>query len=163
MRALLLSIWFGVGGAAFVHAADPYSFGPVPPPSRFSADTVITPPAGARAKSTDPTNVAPNPPTVSQKNSPPPSAPPVSRPTTKLIVTPGGGLDGKVALVDAQGRFAVLNFPLGQMPAPNMELKVYRHGVKVGELTVTGPQRDDDTVADVTAGELQVGDAVRNR
>ena len=72
-------------------------------------------------------------------------------------------MDGKVAAVDARRGFVVLNFPLGQMPPVNSTLNVYRHGVKVGELSVTGPQRDDNTVADIVSGELRVGDAARNR
>lgn len=40
-------------------------------------------------------------------------------------------------------------------------LNVYRNGLKVGELKVTGPQRDNNTVADIVAGECQVGDEVR--
>lgn len=101
------------------------------------------------------------------------SAPPVAAPElaplpgnhskSKLIVEPGGGIEGKVELVDAQGRFAVLNFPLGQMPNSGTSLNIYRHGVKAGEVTITGPQRDDNTVADVVSGDLKVGDSVRNR
>lgn len=72
-------------------------------------------------------------------------------------------MDGKVAAVDERGHFVVLNFPLGQMPPVNSTLYVYRHGVKVGVLSVTGPQRDDNTVADIVSGALQIGDAARNR
>ena len=43
----------------------------------------------------------------------------------------------------------------------NSPLNVYRHGVKVGELSVTGPQRDDNIVADIVSGDLQAGDAAR--
>jgi hypothetical protein len=80
-----------------------------------------------------------------------------------LLTAPGGGLSGKLLVVDEAGRFVVVNFPLGQMPGMNQTLNVSRHGVKVGEVLVTGPQRDDSIVADVVAGELQVGDAVRSR
>jgi hypothetical protein len=42
-------------------------------------------------------------------------------------------------------------------------MNVYRRGLKVGEVKVTGPQRDDNIVADITAGEAAVGDEVRDR
>jgi hypothetical protein len=34
--------------------------------------------------------------------------------------------------------------------------------MKVGELKVTGPARDQNTVADITAGEAQPGDEARD-
>jgi hypothetical protein len=42
-------------------------------------------------------------------------------------------------------------------------LTVSRDGLKVGEVKVSGPQRDDNIVADITAGEARVGDEVRDR
>ena len=80
-----------------------------------------------------------------------------------LIVTPATGLSGKVALVNVDARFVVLNFPVGQMPVVGQRLHVYRNGLKVGELSVTGPQKDDNTVADITAGDAAKGDEVRDR
>jgi hypothetical protein len=80
-----------------------------------------------------------------------------------LIVTPATGLNGKVALVNVDARFVVLNFPVGQVPAVGQRLNVYRNGLKVGELSVTGPQKEDNTVADITAGEAAKGDEVRDR
>jgi hypothetical protein len=49
------------------------------------------------------------------------------------------------------------------MAAIDQRLNVYRGGLKVGELIVTGPQREDSIVADVTAGEARTGDEVRDR
>ncbi len=68
---------------------------------------------------------------------------------------------GKVVRVNPNARFAVLNFPIGTMPPPNQQLNVYRQGLKVGEVKATGPQQDDNVVADITSGEVQVGDEVR--
>jgi hypothetical protein len=65
--------------------------------------------------------------------------------------------------VNAGARFVVLTFPIGQMPALERRLNVYRRGLKVGEVKITGPQRDDNTVADVLAGEAQAGDEVRDK
>ena len=79
-----------------------------------------------------------------------------------LIVTPESALVGKVELVNNIGRFLTLRFPLGRMPALEQRLNLYRRGVKVGEVKVTGPQREDRIVADLVAGEAEVGDEARN-
>jgi hypothetical protein len=79
------------------------------------------------------------------------------------VVVPSKALTGKVLQTNRNARFAVLVFPLGQMPANDQILSVYRDGLKVGEVKVTGPQRDDKTVADVMTGEAEVGDQVSDR
>ena len=79
----------------------------------------------------------------------------------KLIVTPETALVGKVVRVVSSGRFVVLNFPIGRMPAVDQRAEVYRLGLKVGELRITGPQRDDNIVADILTGDVQPGDQVR--
>jgi hypothetical protein len=79
----------------------------------------------------------------------------------KFIVTAETMLVGKVVRVNENARFAVLNFPVGTMPGVQQRLNVYRRGLKVGEVKVTGPQQDDNTVADVVNGEVQVGDELR--
>jgi hypothetical protein len=55
----------------------------------------------------------------------------------------------------------VLNFPIGRMPLMDQRVEVYRQGLKVGELRITGPQLDDNIVADILTGEVQPGDQVR--
>jgi hypothetical protein len=70
---------------------------------------------------------------------------------------------GKVVLVNKSAQFVVLNFPLGRMAPVGQRLDLYRHGLKVGEVNVTGPQREDNTVADLVAGEAEVGDDARAR
>jgi hypothetical protein len=79
----------------------------------------------------------------------------------QLIVTPAITSKGKVMRVNESARFAVLNFPIGTLPPMGQRLDVYRHGLKVGEVKVTGPQQDDNTVADITNGEAQEGDELR--
>ncbi|HWY77055.1 MAG TPA: hypothetical protein VN281_15635 [Verrucomicrobiae bacterium] len=79
----------------------------------------------------------------------------------KFTVTPVTTPNGKVVRVNENARFAVLNFPVGTMPGIESRLNVYRHGLKVGEVKVTGPQQDDNTVADIVTGEVQVGDELR--
>lgn len=81
----------------------------------------------------------------------------------ELIVTPDLTLIGSIVSVNPVGRFVVLSFPLGRMPAIDSTLFVYRQGLKVGELKVTGPQQDDHIVADITDGECHVQDEVRDR
>ena len=82
---------------------------------------------------------------------------------SKLIVTPETRLVGRVVSFDADGQFAVLNFPIGHLPALGERLSVYRLGLKVGEIKVTGPQRDDNIVGDVVAGEARKGDEAREQ
>lgn len=79
------------------------------------------------------------------------------------IVKPDTMLVGRVARVNLALRIAVLNFPIGRLPALEQRLGVYRAGMKVGEIKVTGPQRDDHIVGDITVGEAQAGDEVRDR
>jgi hypothetical protein len=79
------------------------------------------------------------------------------------IVTPDPSQAGSVLQVNVSARFAVLNFPVGSMPPVGQRLYVYRAGLKVGELKVTGPQRDDNTVADIVNGEAQAGDVIRTQ
>src|SRR5216684_5118341 len=86
-----------------------------------------------------------------------------SFPSQKLIVTAESGLVGKVVKVNLEGRFVVLNFPIGHLPKLDQRLNVYRLGLKVGEVKVTGPQMDDDIVGDLVNGEARTGDEVRDR
>jgi hypothetical protein len=79
------------------------------------------------------------------------------------IVTPDNSLAGKVVSCNSAGRFVVLNFPSRQMPKTDSRLFLYRTGLKVAEVKVTGPQNDDNTVADLVSGDAQTGDEVRDR
>jgi hypothetical protein len=78
-------------------------------------------------------------------------------------VTPESAVRGKVVLVNKTAQFVVLNFPLGRMAQIDQRFDLYRHGLKVGEIRVTGPQREDNIVADLLAGEAEVGDDARAR
>jgi hypothetical protein len=79
----------------------------------------------------------------------------------KLVVTPATALVGRVVQVNTAGRFVVLNFPLGRMPVLEQRMNLYRSGLKVGEVKITGPQDDDNIVADLLTGDSQVGDQAR--
>src|SRR5258706_1488939 len=84
-----------------------------------------------------------------------------TRTNLALIVTPGQATTGRVASVNTAGRFVVLTFPLGTMPALEKRMSVYRSGLKVGEVKITGPQLDINIDADIVTGECRVGDEVR--
>ena len=76
-------------------------------------------------------------------------------------MTPDTQLIGKISRVNVDGRFVVMTFPIGHLPRLDQRLNVYRRGLKVGEIHVTGPQLDDNVVGDIGAGEAQAGDEVR--
>lgn len=77
------------------------------------------------------------------------------------IVTPATGTRGRITSVNASGGFVILSYPVGTLPTLERRLNVYRGGLKVAELKVTGPNRDTLTVADITAGQCQIGDEAR--
>jgi len=79
-----------------------------------------------------------------------------------LIVTPAPANVGRITSVNPAARYVVITYPIGvPLPAIERKLDVYRAGLKVGELKITGPSRDLNTVADITAGECQPGDEAR--
>jgi hypothetical protein len=87
--------------------------------------------------------------------------PSATAPAGKLIVTPEEKAVGKVVRVNEAGHFVVLNFPVGKLPALEQVFNLYRSGLKVGEVKVTGPNQDENIVADITAGDAAEGDQVR--
>ena len=81
----------------------------------------------------------------------------------ELIVTPEKALSGKVVTYNDAGRFVVLDFPSGKMPAADQRMFLYRAGLKVGEVKINDWQRDHYIVADLTTGEAQSGDEAREK
>jgi hypothetical protein len=77
------------------------------------------------------------------------------------IVTPDMALAAKVVSVNEVGRFVVLSFPHDQMPKLEQTMFLYRAGLKVAEVKITGPQQEDNIVADLISGSPQIGDTVR--
>ncbi len=123
-------------------------------------------PAITEAPESVPSAVAPpsrpvQPAAAQEAQAPTATVKPVEKPA--LIVTPDTTLTGAVVSVNEVGRFVVLRFPLGRMPTEGAPLYVYRQGLKVADLKVTGPQKDDHTVADIALGECRVNDEVRDR
>ncbi|MGD0351453.1 MAG: hypothetical protein ABSB84_14240 [Verrucomicrobiota bacterium] len=89
---------------------------------------------------------------------------PASAPrTSQTVVAPDNSLTARVAAYNAAGRFVVLSFPVGQVPRLDQTLFLYRDGLKVAEVKVSGPQRDNNIVADLVSGSAQVGDEVRDQ
>ena len=89
------------------------------------------------------------------------SKPAATAPTP--IVTPDFSLAARVVSVNTVGRFVVLSFPASQMPKVEQTLFIYRAGLKVAEVRVTGPQQENNIVADITSGDAQIGDTVRDQ
>jgi len=85
----------------------------------------------------------------------------VTNDPSKLIITPSNPLIGKVSAVNLNLKFVVLTFPVGYMPAQGRQMNLFRQGLKVGEVKISGPQNDDNIVADLTAGNAQLGDEAR--
>jgi hypothetical protein len=68
---------------------------------------------------------------------------------------------GRIASVNPNLRFVVMEFPVWRMPAHDQRLYVYRGQQKVGEVKVTGPAIDTTIAGDLVAGEAMPGDQVR--
>lgn len=83
-------------------------------------------------------------------------------PGTPAIVTPDSSLEATVAAVNSVGRFVVLSFSGQQMPKVGQACFIYRSGLKVAEVKITGPRQDNNIVADLLSGDAQVGDTVRD-
>jgi hypothetical protein len=90
-------------------------------------------------------------------------APSAAATSAEPIVTPDSSLSARVASYNSVGRFVVLTFPMGQMPKLDQTLFLYRAGLKVGEVKITGPQSDNNIVADLVNGDTQAGDEVRDQ
>lgn len=94
-----------------------------------------------------------------RQNPPPKARPAASAP----IVTPDFSLAAKVVSVNAAGRFVIMSFPAGGMPKVGQTLFLYRNGLKTAAVRVTGPQMENNIVADITSGAAEPGDTVRDQ
>jgi hypothetical protein len=79
------------------------------------------------------------------------------------IVTPDLSLAANVVSVNVVGHFVVLNFPSGQLPKSPATVYLYRAGLKVAEVKITGPEDGNNTVGDLISGDANVGDNVRDQ
>jgi hypothetical protein len=87
--------------------------------------------------------------------------PPAVKP--QPIVMPDLSLTAKVVSVNLVGRFVILSFPAGGMPNVDQTMFLYRSGLKVAEVRVTGPQQETNIAADIVSGDAQVGDDVSEK
>jgi hypothetical protein len=88
---------------------------------------------------------------------------PASSAAAPAIVTPDSSQEAKVISVNAVGRFVILSFATGQaLPKNDQTFFIYRAGLKVAEVKITGPQQENNIVADLVSGDAQVGDTVRD-
>ena len=76
----------------------------------------------------------------------------------KVIVTAEMSAGAKVVSVNAVGRFVVLSFPNGDLPKVQHPMFLYRAGLKVAAIKITGPQQGNNIVADLVSGEAKTGD-----
>ena len=77
------------------------------------------------------------------------------------VVVPVSSAVGRIASVNAQAKFAVIHFPIGQVPANDTRFAVFHAGTKTGEVRITGPAQDTLTVGDIISGTALEGDEVR--
>jgi hypothetical protein len=167
MRFLMIGVLVGmIVGAGCFHrkaAAPRENFSEVPgmPPTPAPAPAEMkpkaqrqqAPPKEAKAKVTK----------AKEAKAQAQSVPEAKAPSQQLIVTPENGLTGKVEMVNQNARYVVLSFPIGHLPAMEQRLNVYRRGLKVGEVKVSGPQIEDNVVADIVEGDSAAGDEVRDK
>jgi hypothetical protein len=77
------------------------------------------------------------------------------------IITLAEQQTGKVHTVNQVSRFVILDFGLNPLPPLDQRLNVYRSGVKIGELKVTGPVMNNHIAADILTGDVRPDDLVR--
>lgn len=98
---------------------------------------------------------------------PPPAnvnlAPGSTNAAENFTITPDQGVVGRVSSVNGDLHFVVLTFPFGHLPPVGSRMNIFRNGAIVGEVKISGPQRDDNSVADIILGDAQKGDEVRPR
>ncbi len=82
-------------------------------------------------------------------------------PPKKGAITPAKSGVGKVAIVETDLGFVVLDYTLQKVPRPELRLTVYRANQKVGQVTSTRQAEDSYLIADINNGLIQVGDEVR--
>jgi hypothetical protein len=80
---------------------------------------------------------------------------------TNVVMTPATSPTGRVVRINKEGNFAVISFPIGQLPANGTVFGIYHAGMKSGQIKISGPAQETFTVGDLIAGSGQEGDEVR--
>ena len=68
---------------------------------------------------------------------------------------------GKIASVNSEFGFVVVDFESQPMPALGTRLNVYRGHIRVGTVRITEPVRAPLAAADIVEGDVRVGDEAR--
>ena len=134
-----------------------YASAPAPAPRGRSIPVAIDTPSADADTFVPPTELSDPLPRPALAVPPEATAPPT------VIIRQAHVLSGRLVLVNVGSGLCVVNFPIGKLPATDQKMLVYRNGVKVGEILITGPQRDDNIAADILSGKLQTGDEARDR
>ena len=91
-----------------------------------------------------------------------PVAPPAAAVTQNSLIV-ASTIVGKVESVKLESKFAVIAFPVGQVPPIDTRMVVYRGDAIVGEVKITGPRLFDDLApADIVRGTVEKNDEVRS-
>lgn len=91
-----------------------------------------------------------------------PSKPAKNQPNSAPVITPVSAFAGKVVLVNAPLKYVVVEGVIGRLPPVDQSLNVYRDGQRVGVVIVSNQARGANFAADLTQGEVRVGDTVRS-
>lgn len=68
---------------------------------------------------------------------------------------------GKIITINSGLRYVVIDFGLTTPPGEGSIVHLFRQGIKVAEVRITGPQREAVTAGDILIGDPMVGDEVR--
>ena len=77
------------------------------------------------------------------------------------VILPDDSAQGRIVTVNVPLRYVVIDFDIRHSPPLDQRLSVYREGLKVGEVKVTGPIMGNAAAGDIVAGQAAVGDRVR--
>ena len=143
MRAICISVVCGLILAGCAAHRDAPKTAPEKAPRKPVMKTTLAP---TPAKSPAPANAAVASPSVTNNNQ---------------VITLSGQTVGKVYSVNQVARFVILDYGLSPLPPLEQRLNVYRNGVRVGEIKVTGPVMNGNIAADIVAGEVRKDDQVR--
>lgn len=130
-------------------------------PRRFSL--LLTVLLGAACAGTKEAKDGTAPPAPKEKaKSPSPPKPAKGQPDPGPVITPVSAFSGKVVLVNGPLKYIVVEGVIGRLPPADQTLNLYRDGQKVGVVVVSGQFRGANFAADVSQGEVRVGDTVRS-
>jgi hypothetical protein len=72
-----------------------------------------------------------------------------------------GAAAARIASVNPELGFVVIDFASQTMPAPGAQVNIYRGGKRVGAVRITEPAHPPLATADIVEGEARVGDEAR--